>query len=157
MKMFASRTELLRQIAVLEVKLADATQLADRNWRTAEGYREAGLRRAALVTQFANERNTANERVLTAETLLLQLHRAAGLGEPIRENGRVNLHEVTAALGNALTSREEHSHIRQLELRLAAAQRSNVRYADQLAAAEGREVHHPEAVTQMLAVIAGGA
>jgi len=65
-------------------------------------WREIALRRSGLVEKYADDRNLAVERALTAETLLAQLYRAADLGDPPREAGRVNVHATTRAVGMAL-------------------------------------------------------
>lgn len=70
----------------------------------ANGWRTTALRRAQLVEDYADQRNRATERQLTAEILLAQLHRGADLGDPPREAGRVNVHATALAIGQALAA-----------------------------------------------------
>jgi hypothetical protein len=75
----------------------------DRMTEQATGWRDTAMRRARLVEDYADQRNRATERMLTAQTLLVQLYRGADLGEPPRDAGRPNLHAIARALGQALT------------------------------------------------------
>jgi hypothetical protein len=68
------------------------------------GWRTTALRRAGMVESFADERNLAVDRMRTAETLLVQLHLGADLGDAPREAGRINLHATARAIGQALAA-----------------------------------------------------
>jgi hypothetical protein len=68
------------------------------------GWRTTALRRAGMVETFADERNIALDRMRTAETLLVQLHLGADLGDAPRDAGRINLHATARAIGQALAA-----------------------------------------------------
>jgi hypothetical protein len=88
----AMRDQLAAQAAELE-----QTRHALAQWR------DSALRRAELVERFADQRNAATGRALTAETLLRQLHRLADLGEAPTEVGRINVQATARALSLAMT------------------------------------------------------
>jgi hypothetical protein len=85
-------------------QLAATTAELEQTRHALDQWRNNALRRAELVERFADQRNAATGRALTAETLLRQLHRLADLGEAPTEVGRINVHATARALSLAMTA-----------------------------------------------------
>jgi hypothetical protein len=87
----------------MRLQLAATAAELEQTRHALDQWRGTALRRAELVERFADQRNAATGRALTAETLLRQLHRNADLGEAPTEAGRINVHATARALSLAMT------------------------------------------------------